>query len=69
MAKAVQVRMLQTVTYGPFPTWPAGSVQRVPTALVAIMVSSGEAEVVDGTETDVSKPLHHDPSPLRYRHA
>jgi hypothetical protein len=43
---SVRVRMLQTVTVGQSPTWPAGSVQLVSSALAEVMVRAGEAVYV-----------------------
>lgn len=68
----VRVRMLQSVTYGDGPAWPAGSEQSVSPDLARVMVDAGEAVYVERTGLDTTvaagiTAVSHDPQSKRTR--
>lgn len=54
MRGQVLVRMLQTVTMGSFPEWPAGSVVEVSARLARVMIDAGEAVAVLAADSTVA---------------
>ena len=50
----LRVRLLQAVTYGDLPAWQPGDVRLVPESIAVLLLSEGEAELVDSVGLDTS---------------